>query len=70
MMCANKWLILNCDCYIATLETILLCAKRKKMSTGSFKNVIYKNVFANHIFNIYTYKQDLAWNKPIMVDMT
>ena len=38
-MCANKWLISNCDCYIAILETIYLCAKK---SWGSFKNVIYK----------------------------
>ena len=32
-MCANKWPMLNCDCYIAILE---------KKSADSFKNVIYK----------------------------
>ena len=36
---AIKWLMLNCDCYIATLETSQLWAKK---STCSFKNVINK----------------------------
>ena len=35
------------------------------MSSGTFKNVIYKNVFRNNISNIYMYKKDLAK----MVDM-
>ena len=39
-ICANKWLMLTFDCYNAILEMILLCAKR--ISLGSFKNVIYK----------------------------
>ena len=35
---------LNCYCCIAILETIELCAKikQKRLSSGSFKNVIYK----------------------------
>ena len=28
------------------------------MITGSFKNIL-KNVFRNHIYSIYMYKQDL-----------
>ena len=54
-MCVNKWLMLNCDCYITILETIYLCAKKR---SGLFKNVIYKMCL------IYTiiYKQDLALN--------
>ena len=31
--------MLNCECYIAILETIEVCTKK---SSGSFKNVIYK----------------------------
>ena len=38
-LCANKWLMLNCGCYIAILGIIYLCVKR---SSGLFKNVIYK----------------------------
>ena len=33
----------------------------KRMSLGSFKNVIYK-MFTNHIYLIYLYKHDLALN--------
>ena len=32
------------------------------MRFGSFKNGIYKNVFTNHIYLIYMYKKDFAWN--------
>ena len=41
-MCLNKQLILNCYCYIAILETILLHKKppKKQMSSSSFRNVI------------------------------
>ena len=35
--CATNWLMLNCDCYIAIVETIDLCVKK---SSRSF--VIYK----------------------------
>ena len=63
-MSANKWLKLDCYCYIAILETIQLCVNngltvkgiicitkqflkpfnnvQKKMSSGSFKNIICK----------------------------
>ena len=30
-LCANKWLMLNCDCYIAIPETIQLCAKKNEL---------------------------------------
>ena len=49
--------MLNCDCYIAILETISLCAK--KMSSGLFINVTNK-MFTNHL--ICMYKEDLALN--------
>ena len=32
------------------------------MSLGSFKNVIKQNVYINHVYLIYMYKQDLALN--------
>ena len=31
------------------------------MSSGSFKNIVYK-VFTNHIYSIYMYKHDLVLN--------
>ena len=33
----------------------------KKMSSGSFKDIIYK-MFRNYISNIYMYKKDLVLN--------
>ena len=41
--------MLNCDWYIALLETIKLF--EKKMSSGLFKNVI--NKYKSYIFNVY-----------------
>ena len=29
--CVNKWLMLNCDCYIEILETMKLCEKKGSM---------------------------------------
>ena len=40
--------MLNCDCYIAIVETILLYTEK---SSGSFKNVIYKKCL--QIIHIY-----------------
>ena len=34
----------------------------RKMSLGSFKNVIKKCVYRSYIFNMHAYKQDLALN--------
>ena len=52
--------MLNCNCYIAILETISLCAKK---SSGSFKNVINKMCLQIiRIYLIYMYKEDLALN--------
>ena len=45
------------------LETTCLYAKKKK-SSGLFENVIYQMCL------IYMYKEDLALNKPTMVDMS
>ena len=45
---------LNCYCYIAILETIELCAKKKKKYSDSFKNVIYK-IFLQIIYIKYIY---------------
>ena len=57
-MCANKWLMLNCDCYIATLKTISLCAKK---NSGSFENAINKMCLQIiYIFIIYIYEDDMA----------
>ena len=50
--------MLNCDCYIAILETIQLYAKK---SSGSFENVIYKMCLQIiYKFNMYT--QDSTLN--------
>ena len=58
-VCEMKLLMLNCDCYIALLETILLCAKK---CSDLFKKCYQENMFANHINSICMYKQDLALN--------
>ena len=63
-MCANKWLMLNCVCYIPLLETIWSCAKR---SSGSFKNVICQTCLQIiyiyiYIYIIYLHKHDWALN--------
>ena len=58
---------LDCYCYIAILEVILLCSNSllllfncvQKNGLGSFKNVIYKMCF-QIIYLIYMYKEDLA----------
>ena len=34
----------------------------KQMSTCSFKKCYQQNMFTNHIYLIYMYKEDLAWN--------
>ena len=69
-LCANKWLILNYDCYIAIVETIQLCAK-KKMRSGSFKNFIYimclQIIYVQYIWKTgFGIKQstivDIPWN--------
>ena len=53
-ICTNKWLIINCDCYIAIVETIYLYAKK---SSGLFQNVIYKMCLQIiYIFDIYVSK--------------
>ena len=39
-MCASKWLVLNCYCYIAILEPFN--SMQKIMSSGSFKDVLDK----------------------------
>ena len=39
-LCANKRLILNCDCYILILETIN-CVQKKKKKKKKEKNVAY-----------------------------
>ena len=50
--------MLNCDCYKAIVVTILLSPKKKRAQT-CFK-ILSKNVFTNHIYLIYMYKEDLA----------
>ena len=48
-MCANKWQIFSCDCYITILETIYQSAKK---IAGLLKNVIYKmSLQIMYIFN-------------------
>ena len=75
-MCANKWLMLNCYCYIAILETILLGGNKwlivnrmiriryqySKTFNWVPKNCYLQNVFSNPIYLIYMYKEDLALN--------
>ena len=48
-LCANKWLMLNCDCYIAILETILLCAKK---SSGFLRILSTKCVYKSYIVKL------------------
>ena len=49
--------MLNCDCYIAMDETILLCAKK---SSNFFENAIYKMCLQIMYINlIYMYIEDL-----------
>ena len=43
-MCANKWLMVNCDSYIVVHETVC----KKELST--FKDVIYKSVYKSYIY--------------------
>ena len=58
----------NYSCQIEILETIQLCQKKKrrkekeKMSSSSFKKINQQNLFTNHIYLIYLYKQDLSFN--------
>ena len=59
-LCANKWLMLNCYCYIAILETILLSAEKNELRL--ILKCYQKNVFTNPIYLINTYKEDLALN--------
>ena len=49
--------MLNCNCYIAILEPIKLCAKK---SSGPFKKVFYEMCLQIINIQMYMYKQDLA----------
>ena len=35
---------------------------KKSTGSGSFKNEKQQNVFTNHIYKIYMYKNELAYN--------
>ena len=50
--------MLNWYCYRTILETIQLCAN--KITLGPFKKYHQQNMFTNHIYLIYMYKEDLA----------
>ena len=52
---------LNCHYYMAILEIIYLCTKKKKMSSNLFKNVIYKLCLLI-IYLIYMSEKDLTLN--------
>ena len=49
--------MLNCDCFKAIPETVLLCTKKNFRLIYEF---YLQNVFTNHIYLIYMYKEDLA----------
>ena len=57
-MCANKWLMLNCDCYLAILETICV----QKRAQTCWRMLSTKCVYKSYICLIYMYKDDLALN--------
>ena len=48
-ICAHKWLMLNCDCYIAILETICLQKRAQARLRVSSTKYVYKTC----IWNIY-----------------
>ena len=49
---------MNCWCFIAILETIQQYVKQ--LTSGQFKNLIYKTLRLETIYNVY--KEDLALN--------
>ena len=49
-----------CDCYITNLETNLTVCKNNEL--GLVQKCYQQNVFTNHIYLIYMYKEDLALN--------
>ena len=52
-MCANKWLMLNCECYIVMLKWFNCVQKR---SQACFRMLSTKCVYKSYIFNIYVLK--------------
>ena len=51
----TKWLILNCDCYIAILEAIELCTKKIRLKICSQIIYIYIYIYIYMYIYIYIY---------------
>ena len=62
-MCVNKWRMLNCDSYIAILET---CAQKK--AQPRLRMLSTKCVYKSYVFDIYVYA-GFGIKLPTAVDM-